>query len=465
MVRPSPTPEWQQYYPTYKLGHPEIAVAEYEAASVRTKDDENTLAIANGILVAALVPTLPIVAPYIEAFLVAPSTAIDKTKNLAIFLLAALFVSVVLCAYIGQLRRSYVFSARKVIVLRRMLGQSYGGTTLVLPNWRLEGADNAFSIKLFPGWRMQSSYPYFALAAITATLVAYGCHIALPGVGALNSLPTRAFGLERLDVAVAIAWLASWTGTLAYIRISLYDYHESTRLLFTKLSALLLGVKLTKGIQTTLYSARLARFEAKRVNIDLTTLKKFAVRREDRAYFAHNGVDLHAIARASINRLKGIKAGGGTTITQQVARTLFIISLHRRITRKLVEVMLAGWLSRLVDKDELLEIYLCSVRYGMGVFGVAAALKHYFGRRAKLNPARCFILVERVSNVSGDFKADTVQLMLDDFMVQSLLLKSDLTDVIDSYEELIKAGKIHAGPGRTPRDVEASLVTKFAAYP
>jgi hypothetical protein len=116
-----PTPEWQQNYPTYKLGHTDVALAEYEAAATRTRDDERAISIANGALLAAAAPTLPVISPYLVNFLTNSNSLQDRSLNVLLFLIAIAFLTGVVAAYFCGLRRSYVFSARKVIVLRRML--------------------------------------------------------------------------------------------------------------------------------------------------------------------------------------------------------------------------------------------------------------------------------------------------------------------------------------------------------
>ncbi len=152
--------------------------------------------------------------------------------------------------------------------------------------------------------------------------------------------------------------------------------------------AKLLRLRLAGGMGTILYRARLARYEAHRLNFDLTVAKRYVVYREDRRFREHAGVDVRAIARSIGQRLKGNSAGGGKTITQQLARTLFIVDLNKKLRRKVIEVLLAYWLDRQVEKDEQLEIYLCAVRYARGVNG-----KRYSSSNEALfrqdRPVRC----------------------------------------------------------------------------
>jgi len=101
---------------------------------------------------------------------------------------------------------------------------------------------------------------------------------------------------------------------------------------------------------------------------------------EDRRFYSHWGIDPRGIARAAIANLRagGVREGG-STITQQLAKTSFLSS-NRNIKRKLQEVIIAFWLEAWLTKQEILSRYLSSVYFGDGVYGLRAAAHHYFGR-------------------------------------------------------------------------------------
>jgi penicillin-binding protein 1A len=104
---------------------------------------------------------------------------------------------------------------------------------------------------------------------------------------------------------------------------------------------------------------------------------------EDRRFYSHWGVDLRGIARALyVNLRAGDTVQGGSTITQQVAKNLFLTP-ERSLHRKGQEMLLALWLERTFTKDEILELYLNRVYFGAGTYGVDAAAKKYFGRSAR----------------------------------------------------------------------------------
>jgi penicillin-binding protein 1A len=104
---------------------------------------------------------------------------------------------------------------------------------------------------------------------------------------------------------------------------------------------------------------------------------------EDRRFYSHWGVDLRGVARAIyVNAKEGDMVQGGSTITQQVAKNLFLTP-ERSLHRKGQEMLLALWLERTFTKDQILELYLNRVYFGAGTYGVDAAAKKYFGRSAR----------------------------------------------------------------------------------
>jgi len=104
---------------------------------------------------------------------------------------------------------------------------------------------------------------------------------------------------------------------------------------------------------------------------------------EDRRFYDHFGLDMRGVARALyVNIREGDMVQGGSTITQQVAKNLFLTP-ERSLHRKGQEMLLALWLERTFTKDEILELYLNRVYFGAGTYGVDAAAKKYFGRSAR----------------------------------------------------------------------------------
>src|SRR6266851_1223157 len=112
-------------------------------------------------------------------------------------------------------------------------------------------------------------------------------------------------------------------------------------------------------------------------------LPKAFIAIEDRRFYSHCGVDPLGIARAAVaNLLHRGAPQGGSTLTQQLAKNLFLTQ-ERTMQRKLQEVELALWLERKHSKAELLELYLNRVYFGSGAYGVEAAAQRYFGKSAR----------------------------------------------------------------------------------
>jgi penicillin-binding protein 1A len=153
---------------------------------------------------------------------------------------------------------------------------------------------------------------------------------------------------------------------------------------------------------TEIYSADgvlLARLhtEENRVVVPLSkisdTLKKAIVTMEDEKFYEHHGFDVMGIGRAFIaNILERRIAQGGSTITQQLARNLFLTK-RRSIARKLAELMLAVQIERHYTKDEILELYLNQIYWGHNAYGIESAANLYFGKSATdLNLGECALL-------------------------------------------------------------------------
>jgi len=108
-------------------------------------------------------------------------------------------------------------------------------------------------------------------------------------------------------------------------------------------------------------------------------LKRAVITAEDAKFNEHEGVDWDAIGKAYETNLKrGKQAKGGSTITQQLAKNLFL-SPEKSYLRKGQELLITFMIEGLWDKRRILEVYLNSVEWGVGVFGAEAAARHYYG--------------------------------------------------------------------------------------
>ena len=110
------------------------------------------------------------------------------------------------------------------------------------------------------------------------------------------------------------------------------------------------------------------------------------------------------LSRFKILRKKfGYIEHGGSTITMQLARSLFIPSNQNKYFRKVIELLLSLWLNKQFTKGEILQLYIASVRYEKGVLGLSNAVKYFFGdlKNKELTNEEAFFLVERLSNITS----------------------------------------------------------------
>ena len=141
-------------------------------------------------------------------------------------------------------------------------------------------------------------------------------------------------------------------------------------------------------------------FQERRTPIELTTLPAYVpqafIAVEDKRFYSHNGLDYRRIFGAAIrNVLSGEVTGGGSTITQQLARNMFPeeIGFRKRLARKLKEARVAKEIENVYTKPQILEAYINQINYGHGWNGIETAAQHYFGKAAsQLNPAEAATL-------------------------------------------------------------------------
>jgi monofunctional glycosyltransferase len=109
-------------------------------------------------------------------------------------------------------------------------------------------------------------------------------------------------------------------------------------------------------------------------------LRRMLVAIEDYKFYEHHGIDLEAFARAhEINKRLGRPLYGGSTLTMQVARTLFLVP-EKSYVRKYLEVLTAFELEALLPKERILELYFGYAEWGKGLFGLEAAARKWYGR-------------------------------------------------------------------------------------
>jgi penicillin-binding protein 1A len=139
---------------------------------------------------------------------------------------------------------------------------------------------------------------------------------------------------------------------------------------------------------------------AVRINDLPPYLPKAFVAIEDRRFYSHWGVDPFGIVRALTRNAAGGSMQGGSTLTQQLAKNLFLTQ-ERTLSRKIQEAILAVWLEHKYTKNQILELYLNRVYFGSGAYGVEAAAQKYFGHSAKS------VTLSEAAMLAGLMKAPT----------------------------------------------------------
>ncbi|QPK62293.1 monofunctional biosynthetic peptidoglycan transglycosylase [Methylomonas sp. LL1] len=126
---------------------------------------------------------------------------------------------------------------------------------------------------------------------------------------------------------------------------------------------------------------------------------------EDQRFYQHYGFDLDAIYKAYKHNLRGGKLRGASTISQQVAKNLFL-SPARNFGRKILEIWFTLLIETLWDKSRILEMYLNIAEFGDHLYGIEAASRHYFGISAKrLSASQAALLAATLPNPAA-LKAD-----------------------------------------------------------
>ncbi|MCX7724004.1 MAG: penicillin-binding protein 1A [Thermodesulfovibrio sp.] len=168
-------------------------------------------------------------------------------------------------------------------------------------------------------------------------------------------------------------------------------------------------------------------------------IKKAFIAAEDIRFYKHPGVDIIGIMRALY---KDIKAGeiveGGSTITQQLAKMLFL-KPEKSITRKIKEAILSIQIERRYTKDEILGLYLNQAYFGNRAYGIAAASETYFGKSYKeLTYAQIALLASlpKAPSAYNPFKRPDLALKRRNIILQKMLQEGFITK--EQYEEAIK---------------------------
>jgi penicillin-binding protein 1A len=188
---------------------------------------------------------------------------------------------------------------------------------------------------------------------------------------------------------------------------------------------------------------------------------------EDRRFYKHFGIDPQGLLRAlTVNLIHGRVVQGGSTITQQLAKNVFL-KADRSLKRKIQEAMLAIWLEQRYTKNEILTMYLNRVYFGRGMYGIDSAAQKYFGK-----PAKQMSLYESAM-MAGLLKAPTTYSPQNNLRAAQRRTKQVLLNMVaaeyisksDLNHALLKGAKIVKDSGRDSNkyytDFVADLVQKF----
>jgi penicillin-binding protein 1A len=178
-------------------------------------------------------------------------------------------------------------------------------------------------------------------------------------------------------------------------------------------------------------------------------MAKAVIATEDRRFYQHGGVDYEGIIRAAWRDLsKGKVVEGGSTITQQVVRNLYI-SHERTFTRKVKEACLAIKLSQHWSKDRILATWMNQVYFGNHAYGVEAAAQTYFSRPAKglgMMQAALLAGLPQAPSLYDPFLYPKVALERRAHVLQSMYANGDISYV--AYQAGLRDSSLHLKPGR-----------------
>jgi penicillin-binding protein 1A len=264
----------QQFFPTYSVSteHKEIAIKEYEAAARTLEGEERIFASATGLAAFSVGFLSWLAAASYEEVVNKFSAFLGLAHVVGLLVFAIVVFSLLAIIYFSELQRSLVYAARKVIVLRRILGVNYGRVELVLPSRRIEGADDPFSISMFPGWGSYKCFPIYLITIVSAIffiliVARYNTEVGryLSSLGIAEYIASSA----AIPYFTALVWICFALGTY---RRKLADSHENILLCVARSIGQLTRMSVVRAVEPVIYRARLAVFEAERLSVSPRSL-------------------------------------------------------------------------------------------------------------------------------------------------------------------------------------------------
>jgi penicillin-binding protein 1A len=443
----------ERFYTQHKFDDG-IGLAEYQLAAMRLDAEEKAFLWATN--------TTSLLAPAIWFF--GYQLHVDWSRNstqadilpvfTTVFIIISTFFSLMAIKHVANSRKNQVFAERKIVLIRRSMGVRYGNNSLVLPSWRLEGADNPFGLPLFSGFFSNSSFPVFLLSGFSAFSVA----LLFDNVP-LGQYSAKTFEMMNPSETAIIAGSVWFFFGIFIFRHSLNEQNENLLLWLVRLTSFLMRIPLVRNVEYNLYRGHLEISEAARIGAQTEVIVPFALSIEDKEFYQHRGINWRGVTRAIWQYASRHRRSGGSSITQQCARTNFLAKLSPAWRRKIVEFTLAKWLESVLSKEQIMRVYLTTARFDAGVYGFHRAYRHYFPDEKELDRAISFILIERLGNVRSLFLGGRIKKLLQRLVSEGLLDSQDLERVCALYEKLIHDKKIKLNGELGPSEIVAGITS------
>jgi penicillin-binding protein 1A len=251
----------------------------------------------------------------------------------------------------------------------------------------------------------------------------------------------RGPGLLRFVVLLGLWTLIAGAGLFGYFALTLPDTSDLGRAVRRPSITILADDGTVLATYGDLFGRPLTLQEMPRY------LPEAVIATEDRRFYSHFGIDLIGLVRAAVADLAaGHIVEGGSTITQQLAKNLFLTPA-RSLGRKIRETLLALWLEHRFTKNEILEIYLNRVYLGAGTYGVDAAAHRYFAKSAtQLDLWECAV-------IAGLLKAPTRFNPIRDRAIAAARTAQVLANMVDAGFVSAPEAEAAGREGQSPRAV------------
>lgn len=238
----------------------------------------------------------------------------------------------------------------------------------------------------------------------------------------------------------------------------LKEQHENKWLYAAMFFSKILKIPLVGNIEYQIYLCKLEIAEADRLKAKFENIEKIAILVEDSDFYNHNGINWKGITRSAWQYIKRGRKSGGSSISQQCARTNFLTSLTPVWRRKIVEIFLAKWLENALSKEQIIKIYLTTARFDNNIYGFHRACQHFFKSDSKdLSIEQGFILVERLGNIRSYFLAPRVKEIMIRLQKEGILNPIHISNVLKTYADLCESNLIKTQSNFSPKKIISLL--------